>query len=427
MPAVSFKSVFIAVVLGTAIVVAALLINAKRPPVETAQPSAELVRATGKCAECHRRETSAVVHQFERSQHAVKGINCLDCHKPAEGQEAMEHRGFTLAKHLTAKNCAQCHTTEYEQFARSRHAGPSWAAVRGTEGFSPEQIALGEKFHPGWIKRPTHPVGVAEGESAMAGGCDACHAIGKPNADGSFGSCTQCHARHSTSVALAREPRTCGQCHMGPDHSQIEIFEESKHGVLFTAQRESFNLKADPKHLTTADMPAPTCSTCHMSGLEGLKVTHNPGERLGWFLFAPISTRRPAGDAGEQGMKEVCLKCHAHTQVESFYTNAEAVLQSTNEKVKGALDLTAALRKEGLIDAKPFDQPIKFVEFDLWHYFGRTAKHAAFMGGADFVQWHGNYELLKLRNELDTMAKELREGHGGAPVPKATKGTEAKP
>jgi len=30
------------------------------------------------------------------------------------------------------------------------------------------------------------------------------------------------------------------------------------------------------------------------------------------------------------------------------------------------------------------------------------------MGGADFVQWHGNYELLRLRNELDHAAVDLR-------------------
>src|SRR5512140_3799569 len=182
MPPVSFKSVFIAVVLGTAIVVAALLINARRPAVETAQPSADLVRAAGKCAECHERETSAIVHQYERSRHAQKGVSCLDCHKPADGQQSMEHRGFTLAKSLTAKNCAQCHSTEYEQFARSRHAGPSWASVRGAADFSPEQLALGERFHPGWIQRAAHPVGVMEGEAAVSGGCDSCHSIGKPNA-----------------------------------------------------------------------------------------------------------------------------------------------------------------------------------------------------------------------------------------------------
>ena len=33
---------------------------------------------------------------------------------------------------------------------------------------------------------------------------------------------------------------------MGPDHSQLEIYYESKHGVLFNAQRASQNLHADP-------------------------------------------------------------------------------------------------------------------------------------------------------------------------------------
>ena len=32
---------------------------------------------------------------------------------------------------------------------------------------------------------------------------------------------------------------------------------------------------------------------------------------------------------------------------------------------------------------------IDFTYFNLWHYDGRTSKHGAFKGGADFVQWHG--------------------------------------
>ncbi len=421
----SFKQVFIAVFLGTALIVAALLVNARRPANERGQPTAELVRATGKCAECHRRETSAVIDEYERSRHAAKGIVCLDCHRPAEGQASLEHRGFTIARSLTAKNCAQCHATEYDQFARSRHAAPSWAAVNGPKDFSDAQKALGERFHKGWVDRPANAIASLEGDPAIASGCNACHAIGKPNADGSFGTCTNCHARHAASVALAREPTTCGQCHMGPDHSQVEIYGESKHGALYQAQRASMNLAADPKHLTTVDMPVPTCATCHLSGLEGLKVTHDPTERLTWFLFAPISTRRPGGEQGQLQMKEVCLKCHARTGVDAFFTNAEAVLAATNEKVAGATAVVKQLRDEGLLTAKPFDEPIEFAEFDLWHYFGRTAKHGAFMGGADFVQWHGNYELLRLRREIDHDAEELRRA--GRPAASASASASAAP
>jgi hypothetical protein len=34
------------------------------------------------------------------------------------------------------------------------------------------------------------------------------------------------------------------------------------------------------------------------------------------------------------------------------------------------------------------------------------------MGGADFVQWHGNYPILKHTVELKEMADELRRAHG---------------
>jgi hydroxylamine dehydrogenase len=407
----SFRAVFLAVFLGTALLVAAWLIQARRPSVEVAQPSAALVVASGKCAECHRHETSAIVHEFERSRHAQKGVNCLDCHQPAEGQVGVAHRGFTLAKALTSKNCAGCHATQYEQFARSRHAGPAWSAVHGTEGFSAEQIAEGERFHPGVIRRVANALPVLEGQAATGSGCDTCHSVGIPNADGSFGSCTHCHARHVASVALAREPTTCGQCHMGPDHSQLEIYSESKHGALFVAQRVSMNLAARPEQLTTADMPVPTCATCHMSGLEGMKVTHDTTERLSWYLFAPVSSKRPGAERAQAEMKDLCSHCHARSRIDAFYTAAERVVEATNDKVMGATALIAGLRSDKLLTPKPFDEPIEFVEFDLWHYFGRTAKHGAFMGGADFVQWHGNYELLRQRVELEQMAKDLRRAH----------------
>lgn len=64
------------------------------------------------------------------------------------------------------------------------------------------------------------------------------------------------------------------------------------------------------------------------------------------------------------------------------------------------------------VSRPPFTHTIYFTYFKLWHYDGRTSKHGAFMGGADFVQWHGNYELLSKTVELQHEADELRREHG---------------
>ena len=401
----SFGSVFIAVVIAAALIVAAFMLNSRRPVVETQQPAAANVRASGKCGECHSRETPAIVHEYEMSKHAAKGVTCLDCHGLNAGQERLDHRGFVLAKTLTSANCAKCHATQYRQFLRSRHAAPSWAAVLGPQGFTPEQIAFAEQYHPGAVNRKANPVAMLEGPVAIGGGCQKCHAVGRPNPDGSIGTCTNCHARHAASVSLARLPETCGQCHMGPDHSQIEIYHESKHGILFNAQRTSMNLSAPARTLTARDMPVPTCATCHMSGLEGQAVTHDTSERLSWYLVAEISTKRPNYAIAQANMKEICLKCHTKPRIDLFYTQAEQQIGATNAIVSQAKAIVDGMHASGKLTAKPFDEPIEFTYFNMWHYDGRTAKHGAFMGGADFVQWHGNYELAAKLVELQHAAQ----------------------
>ena len=408
----SFRPVFIAVLIAAALVVGAFVVNARRPGRETERASAALVRATGKCAECHRKEQHSIVHEYEMSKHAREGVNCLDCHQPAAGQPKQQHNGFTISTHVTAASCKGCHAEVYDQFLRSRHAAPAWAAVAGPKDFTEEQVAFSEKYHPGACKRPPNSLAVLEGGAATKSGCASCHSVGRPNPDGTIGTCTACHTRHTSSVEIARLPSTCGQCHLGPDHSQLEIYTESKHGVMFAAQRPLLRLDTPPKELTAKDQFVPTCTTCHMSGLNGLKVTHDTSERLSYTLFAEVTTKRPDFAKAQEAMKNVCKQCHTEPIVERVYREAEAVVGVTNTKVSDVKKLVDALRKEGVLKGGPFTHPIDFAYFDLWHYYGRTAKHGAFMGGADYVQWHGNYPILKHTVEIRKMADELRREHG---------------
>jgi hydroxylamine dehydrogenase len=174
-----FRSVFVAVTVSFALILAAFLLNRARPKVETEQPRSELVRASGKCAECHSRTQYSIVHEYELSKHAEKGVNCLDCHQPAQGQEKKDHHGFTISSaRLTAGNCRSCHEQIYQQFLHSRHAATSWAAVYGEKGLTPEMVNFSETYQPGGTRRPAHPFVQLEGGSAMTSGCEQCHSIG---------------------------------------------------------------------------------------------------------------------------------------------------------------------------------------------------------------------------------------------------------
>jgi hydroxylamine dehydrogenase len=93
-------------------------------------------------------------------------------------------------------------------------------------------------------------------------------------------------------------------------------------------------------------------------------------------------------------------------------SRAKKVVENTNRRVTEAKAIVDGLRKDGTLTGPPFSNEIDFIYFDLWHYDGRTSKHGAFMGGADFVQWHGNYPMLRKMAELHSMADQLRRQHG---------------
>jgi hypothetical protein len=192
----------------------------------------------------------------------------------------------------------------------------------------------------------------------------------------------------------------------------MEIYTQSKHGIMFAAQQNLMNLKAPSDTLTTKDMFIPTCATCHMSGLNGRGVTHDPSERLSYNLFAEITEPRPNAERAQAKMKDICLQCHTPPLVDRVYKEGAAVVEATNEKVLAAKAIMDSLKADGLLSPDAFSQTIQFTYFDLWHYYGRTAKHAAFMGGADYVQWHGNYPILQHMVELKEQAAQIRKENG---------------
>ena len=92
----SLRHGFIAVAIAFSLVLAGFLINRSRPKIYTEQAGGDFVRATGKCADATPAHLYSVVHEYEMSKHAQKGVICLDCHQAASGQEKKGHHRFVI-------------------------------------------------------------------------------------------------------------------------------------------------------------------------------------------------------------------------------------------------------------------------------------------------------------------------------------------
>ena len=369
-----------------------------------------LANSQDDCVTCHREESPGIVQQFAHSSMAAAEVTCRDCHEvPSDYAGAIEHEGTYLLTGPTPAKCESCHETEVAQFNASRHALPSYVAYAGTAPLTTAQLAMYEaipegSFSPDKSRNALHKL---EGEAITYFACESCHNVGKPQADGSVGECQSCHLRHSFSLEQVRKPETCNACHIGPDHPQWEIYQESPHGIAYMTGGHAWNWEAEPGTLTPVDMPSATCATCHISGFGAAETSHDVGERLTWYLFAPISQRRPNWEANMEQMQGVCRDCHTEPFIETFYAKADAATESVNAWVAESNAIVQPLKDAELLTAAPFDQPIDFTYFNLWHHWGRTAKFGAWMQGPDYVQWHGAYEVLHERAELREMADEL--------------------
>jgi hypothetical protein len=310
--------------------------------------------------------------------------------------------------------CQKCHSAEVAQFNQSRHGLPAYVAYAGSKELSEDLLEVYQSIPEGGYSpdKERNALYQLEGPDIVPFACEDCHNIGKPAADNSVGQCQKCHIRHEFSKEQARKPETCNHCHIGPDHPQWEIYQESYHGISYMTMGHNWNWEAESGTLMVNDFPAPTCAICHMSGFGASGTTHDVGDRLTWFLFASISERRPSWQDNKIRMQGVCFECHNQAFVENLYTAADAATERVNEWVKESDQIMAPLKEMGLLTPEPFDEPIDFTYFNLWHHWGRTAKFGTGMQGPDYVQWHGAYEVLHDLAELREMAQEKIEKAG---------------
>lgn len=350
----------------------------------------------GKCMTCHRAINPGMYHQWYGSEHAKHNVTCIDCHGATKGEaDAFEHEGVWVATLVTPKDCGRCHETEMREVDGSHHAKAGLilesqdAYLAHAVGGDPVAIAGCESCHGTNVKIDEKSPNKLAAKSWPNSG------IGRINPDGSKGSCTACHARHGFSKAQARRPEACGKCHLGPDHPQKEVYEESKHGNAFFTHVDEMNLKADRWVVGQDYSAAPTCATCHMSATSATRTTHDVGQRISWTLRPPISNLQQDWEKKRNNMKEVCMACHGPRFVDGHYMQFDGVVHLYNEKfAKPAGEIMKIITDKGLLKNKAsFGNKVEWIYWEIWHHEGRRARHGAAMMGPDYTWWHGIYEV----------------------------------
>jgi hypothetical protein len=459
----------------------------KRAEVGLGSPHIVAPASSQNCIKCHQDQTPGIIEHWKGSTHARKAIGCVECHQAEKGDaDAFDHYGELIATVVTPRDCARCHAEVTAEFARSHHA-KGGNILASLDNFLAETVEGSRQPINPHAPTPGHAVKEVNGMAFANTGCQQCHGsklalqstdgkvinvddlkpgpdgkptnidavsrilkdengrplfhsstwpntgIGRLNLDGSRGSCSACHSRHDFSPRRARQPENCGKCHLGPDHPQKEIYEESKHGVAYRDLREFMKLDGATWVLGKDYSQAPTCATCHMSGhsRNGGKITHDPGERISWSNRPPISlvmdtdtehrivletdtSKRSAliadsAEAKRNRMKAVCGHCHTPDYISGFYKQYDDFIVLYNEKfARPGQNLMKALLDEGLRSKADFDEEIEWTWFYLWHHEGRRARHGASMMAPDYAHWHGTYEVAeRFYMQLIPQAQEM--------------------
>ncbi len=419
--------------------------------------------AASECLDCHSEETPGIVAQWQQSRHPGVNVGCDTCHLAMEGDPSgFDHNGRKITAVPSPKYCARCHQKEVDEYSVSKHA---WTAFIGPlkpywlkatdQGLDPLAQETAKKLNPEeTAKRALTPLFPDSGILKKIGlldnkdynhnnvvlGCIECHGsfviagkdgdlqgwpnvgTGRINPDGSLGACSSCHTRHLFSKAEARKPETCGQCHLGPDHPQIEIYEESKHGNIFFANAESYNMEADD--WGTDDITAPTCALCHMASFNGIEGSHDAGARLYWELQPPKSVhqwknpgqvkdfiRERVPDEAQAtknraAMKSVCGQCHSPRWVDDYFAEYDQVVSDYNMLWDYTDGLLKQAYEEGLASKdNPIDETPEIQHYLVWHHDGRRWRMGAAMMGPDWTHWNGAVDAIM--NKLGTMVNDV--------------------
>jgi hydroxylamine dehydrogenase len=475
----------------------------KRKPSSPVKVSEE----TQACIECHKNVTPGIVADWLTSRHAGTSpergqakpvlerrvfsegvpaslrsvaVGCFECHSqnPSSHKDNFEHFGYKINIIVSPNDCRECHTTEAEQYAEGKKAHALGNLKDNGVYQALLQVIDGVKIIEGSTMRHADASAATKHET-----CYACHGtevevqgvktlttsvgdievpnlinwpnqgVGRHNPDGSTGSCTACHPRHSFSIEIARKPFTCAQCHLEPDVPAWNVYEESKHGNIMLSRTSEQTWDSIP-WTVGKDFRTPTCAACHNSLVvtpEGEVVaqrTHNFGARL-WVrifglvyshpqpksgntaiiknkdglplptTFTGLSASEYLIDKAEQErrqteMKKVCQTCHSTDWTNGHFAKLETSNAEADSMVLAATTLLSQAWEKKLAEkSNPFDEAFEQMWIKQWLFYANSVRYSSAMAGPDYGTfqhgwWDLTHNLEEMRYYLETHPAEGR-------------------
>ena len=349
------------------------------------------------CVECHKKETPAAVTQWQESAHAAK-LDCTSCH-------GTDHEAIINGEAVVdAKVCGRCHEKAFHEHVASKHGmslHTGWGCTRNLDTRDPRECAF---CHEEGSTQPKTTVQCARFLTQTAEmrslGCNRCHQVEN--------SCASCHTNHITDLASVQAPESCATCHMGPDHPQWEMWQTSRHGVLYEALGEE---------------AGPTCQRCHMP---------NGSHDISFGItMSPAMTQSSGKDfeLRRQEMIGICLECHSKSFSERELNSADAILAQSKALIMEAAAIVRDLAdrdllapsvqerpehplrgRELVLDGQMLYEDISHIErlfFKMKKYdLAKTVK-GAFHQNPAYTHWYGNAELKMTLVDIKAEAARL--------------------
>jgi hypothetical protein len=456
-----------------------LLLPGEHAPRGNAQ---QLSAESQACIDCHEQYTPGIVADWRSSRHAaitpdsamsrpelerrisasvlpspLRGnvVGCYECHSlnGTRHTDNFEHFGFQINVVVSPADCQGCHPAEVEQYGRGKKAhaldnlqrNPVYhllvETILTTQG-TPASAHNNSKSETCYACHGTRvEVRGMQTVSTDAGDIEVPRlanwpnqGVGRINPDGSSGSCAACHPRHSFSIAIARKPFTCGQCHLEPDVPAYNIYKESKHGNIMESMGEKWDWERVP-WTVGEDFTAPTCATCHNSLLTSpgggvlAERSHDFGGRTWVRIFGLISSHPQPKDgrtflitnadklplpttfAGvpassflispeeqnsrQMTMRKVCSGCHSSSWSAGHFARFDSTVADADRMVLAATGLLAKAWEKKLADkTNPFDEEIEQQWVRQWLFYANSVRHASAMSGPDYAAFKNGWWYL---------------------------------